>query len=206
MESTYQEYDYSFNTCLLGDSNVGKTSLMSRFVDDKFTEEFNKTIFTGIGVRTLNINNNTVKLRIWDHAGQERFRPITRSAFRNIPGVIIIYDATNENSFLNVDYWIQDLDRYTSYNDCKMLVGNKCDLESERQVSYEDGEKKAKQHGMKFREATAKSSESVDTIFRELASQLLLLYSDTKITKETDKTTAKSLSEENEIVKRATCF
>lgn len=203
MESK-RDYNYFFRVCVLGDSPVGKTQLRMRFSEDTFSEAFFPTIGVEMGSNTLKVNNETVKIQIWDHGCQENFRLITSMCYRDMHGMMLVYDITNEKSFLSIDEWIQKLDMYTHHkNVCKVLVGNKCDLDSERQVTYEEGEKRAKQYGMKFVEASAKRSTNVDTIFKEIASLMLLEFGDQRERKHSDKATKLSLSEEN---KRSTCF
>merc|ERR1712029_762652 len=132
---------------IIGESGVGKSSLLLRFTDDAFDAEQAATIGVDFKVKTITINGDKVKLAIWDTAGQERFRTLTPSYYRGGQGVIVVYDVTNRDSFSKIENWLTELETYSTNLDLvKMLVGNKCDLESqgERTVSKEGAEMRSK--------------------------------------------------------------
>lgn len=210
MEGINQEYDFLVKLLMLGDSTVGKSSLMTRIANDNFSEAFEATIGVDFRIRILNVGETRVKLQIWDTAGQERYRTITRAFYRNAQGIMIVYDITNKESFLNVDKWLQQAAEYGSPRARIILVGTKCDLESERQVSYEDGLRKAEQHGIKFIETSAKASTNVDTACKTLVSEILAEGDPitNKIDPLVDNRKIQLLNlkpGENELVKYATC-
>ena len=210
MEGINQEYDFLVKLLMLGDSTVGKSSLMTRFANDNFSEAFEATIGVDFRIRILNVGETRVKLQIWDTAGQERYRTITRAFYRNAQGIMIVYDITNKESFLNVDKWLQQAAEYGSPRARIILVGTKCDLESERQVSYEDGLRKGEQHGIKFIETSAKASTNVDTACKTLVSEILAEGDPitNKIDPLVDNRKIQLLNlkpGENELVKYATC-
>ena len=122
------EYDYLFKILLIGDSGVGKSSVLGRFVDKVFTDTYISTIGVDFKIRTLNIDGKAVKLQIWDTAGQERFRTITTSYYRGVHAVILVYDVTDILSFNNISNWLKEVQRYAPDNAIKLLIGNKCDL------------------------------------------------------------------------------
>merc|ERR1712146_664974 len=128
-----------FKLLLIGDSGVGKSRLLLRFADDTYTESYISTIGVDFKIRTINLDGKCVKLQIWDTAGQERFRTITSSYYRGAHGIIVVYDVTDRETFNNVKQWLHEIDRYANENVNKLLVGNKCDLETRRQVKYENG-------------------------------------------------------------------
>uniref|UniRef100_A0AC34GT21 Ras-related protein Rab-18 n=1 Tax=Panagrolaimus sp. ES5 TaxID=591445 RepID=A0AC34GT21_9BILA len=158
---------------IIGESGVGKSSLMLRFVDDTFDPEISATIGVDFRVTTINIDNNFVKLAIWDTAGQERFRTLTPSYYRGGQGIICVYDVSSRASFDKLGHWIAELDTYCTKSDAvKMLVGNKIDVEG-RVVTREEGLQFAKKHKMLFIEASAKTREGVQFAFEELIEKIL---------------------------------
>jgi len=163
------QYDYLFKLLLIGDSGVGKSSLLLRFADNTFTESFISTIGVDFKIRTIEIDGHTVKLQIWDTAGQERFRTITSSYYRGAHGIIVVYDTTNAETFNNVQKWLQEIERYACETVHKLLVGNKCDLVSERKVSSEDAREFADQLNLVFLETSAKDSTNVEEAFSKMA-------------------------------------
>ena len=130
------EYDYLFKLLLIGDSGVGKSCLLLRFADDTYTESYISTIGVDFKIRTIELDGKTIKLQIWDTAGQERFRTITSSYYRGAHGIIVVFDVTDQESFNNVKQWLHEIDRYASADVKKLLVGNKCDLTTKKQVEY----------------------------------------------------------------------
>jgi Ras-related protein Rab-8A len=165
-------YDYLVKLLLIGDSGVGKSCLLLRYADDAFTTQFISTIGIDFKVKTIDIDGKRVKLQIWDTAGQERFRTITNAYYRGAMGIILIYDITDEQSFLNVTNWIRNIDQHASDHVVRQLVGNKCDMESERAVSYSRGEALAKTYQMKFFESSAKTNHNVTESFNYIAKEI----------------------------------
>jgi len=166
------EYDHLFKLLLIGDSGVGKSSLLLRFSDNTFSDSFIATIGVDFKIKTMDINGSQVKLQIWDTAGQERFRTITSSYYRGAHGIIVVYDVTNPDSFQNVRKWLQEINRYASENVQKILVGNKCDLVSERKVSYEDAKELADELSVMFLETSAKNATNVNIAFEQMAKKI----------------------------------
>ncbi|KHN78665.1 Ras-related protein Rab-18 [Toxocara canis] len=158
---------------IIGESGVGKSSLMLRFVDDTFDPEIAATIGVDFRVTSMTIDGNRVKLAIWDTAGQERFRTLTPSYYRGAQGVICVYDVTNRPSFERLDHWMNEVDTYSTKNNAiKMLVGNKIDKTS-REITREEGLEFAKRHRMLFIEASAKTREGVQCAFEELIEKII---------------------------------
>ena len=124
--------DFLFKLVLIGDTGVGKSCILLRFADDAFTESYISTIGVDFRFRTIKVENKTVKLQIWDTAGQERFRTITSAYYRGADGIIMVYDVTNAESFGHVNDWLKEVNRYASESTCKLLVGNKNDMENKQ--------------------------------------------------------------------------
>ncbi|UYV61618.1 RAB18 [Cordylochernes scorpioides] len=159
---------------IIGESDVGKSSLLLRFTNDTFEHgTMSATIGVDFKVKTLTIDSSKVKLAIWDTAGSERFRTLTPSYYRGAHGAILVYDVTNRNSFAKLDQWLSELETYTTrLGLVMMLVGNKIDKSpEERQVSKEEALRYARKHSMLFIEASAKTRDGVETAFQELVEQ-----------------------------------
>eukprot|EP01121_Diplochlamys_sp_Union-15-3_P017484 TRINITY_DN6162_c0_g1_i1.p1 TRINITY_DN6162_c0_g1~~TRINITY_DN6162_c0_g1_i1.p1 ORF type:complete len:203 (-),score=29.54 TRINITY_DN6162_c0_g1_i1:45-653(-) len=162
-----------YKILLIGDSGVGKSSLLLRFSDDMFTETFISTIGVDFKIKTLVVDGLEIKLQIWDTAGQERFRTITSSYYRGSHGIIVVYDITNMETFNNVQKWLQEIERFACHNVVKLLIGNKCDLVGERKVGYDTAKELADQINVAFLETSAKDSTNVNNAFNDLAKSLV---------------------------------
>jgi len=170
------DYDYLFILVLIGDSGVGKSCLLLRFADDKWTDSYISTIGVDFKIRTIELDQKTIKLHIWDTAGQERFRTISSTYYRGAHGIIVVYDVTNRVSFDNVQRWLSEIDKYARESVNKLLVGNKADAaegaDSTRQVPMEDGKKFAEDRDIPFLETSAKTGTFVDTAFLMMAHEI----------------------------------
>lgn len=158
---------------IIGESGVGKSSLMLRFTDDDFDQDLALTIGVDFKTKIINIDGVNIKLAIWDTAGQERFRTLTPSYYRDAQGAILVYDVNKRSTFQKLDSWLNELEIYgTKSNMAKMVVGNKID-QGERELSREDGFKFAKKHRMLFLETSAKTSEGVKEAFEEVVRKII---------------------------------
>mmetsp|Transcript_19776 Transcript_19776/g.50247 ORF Transcript_19776/g.50247 Transcript_19776/m.50247 type:complete len:207 (-) Transcript_19776:201-821(-) len=162
--------DYRFKLIMLGNIDVGKTSLIIRFTEGTFSEEILGEIDQK--TRDLVIDGKTVRMIITDTAGQERFRTLTSSYYRNADAIIVVYDITDEESFVDVEGHISEGTRYSQRSE-KFLVGNKLDLMDQRTTPYADGKATADKHGIMFFETSAKTGESVDFFFESIAKRLM---------------------------------
>ena len=167
-------YDHLVKILLVGDSGVGKSSLVQRFVHDTF-EEVSPTVGVDFKLKYVDVDGKRLKLTVWDTAGQERFRTLTSSYYRGAHGVVFAYDITSEESFRNLrDVWQKEVDMYgTIANSVKIVIGNKIDREGERAIAREDGVAFAKEHGCLFLECSAKTKVRVAEAFDELVKGIL---------------------------------
>lgn len=167
-------YDYSFKILLIGDSGVGKSSLLVTFISH-YVDDLTPTIGVDFKIKHLTVGGKKLKLTIWDTAGQERFRTITSSYYRNAQGIFLVYDVTRRETFTNLsEIWAKEIELYSTNQDCiKMLVGNKVDMESDRVVTREEGIALARELGCLFLECSAKTRANVEKCFEELAQKIL---------------------------------
>lgn len=169
-----QKTCYNGNIILLGSSNVGKSNMMNQFLRGKFEEAY----FATIGINCLNklfiFDGKKVKINYYDTAGQERYNSLNLTLLRKADGVILVYDITSQESFRKIDFWIQELHNKNRDSKVLMLVGNKTDLDNEREVSFQQGEKKANEIGCPFMETSAKTNHNIKECF-EKASRILYL-------------------------------
>lgn len=166
------DYDYLFKILLIGNSGVGKSSLLLRFADDTFTDNFMPTIGVDFKIRTLEVDGKTIKLQIWDTAGQERFKTITSSYYKGAHGIIVVYDVTDKESFKNIDTWMNEVEKHASDNVSRILVGNKSDLTDSRQVSTDEGKELSDQYNIRFMETSAKESANVEEAFTLMTKEI----------------------------------
>ncbi|CAF0858648.1 unnamed protein product [Adineta steineri] len=173
-----QNFDYMFKLLIIGNSSVGKTSFLFRYADDSFTSAFVSTVGIDFKVKTVFRHDKRVKLQIWDTAGQERYRTITTAYYRGAMGFILMYDITNEESFNAVQDWCTQIKMYSWDNAQVVLVGNKCDLDQDRAVTQERGQRLADQLGLEFFETSAKENINVKAVFERLVDIILEKMSD----------------------------
>merc|ERR1719217_1177283 len=154
---------------MIGDTTVGKTSLLVRYADDDFNESVLATIGIDFKIKTIDLDGKKIKLQIWDTAGQERFRTITQAYYRGAMGILLVYDVTDEKSWSNIRGWMRNIEQHANTEVVKVLPGNKCDMTNKRAVSTEDGEALAAEYGIEFFETSAKEKINVDQAFTRMA-------------------------------------
>jgi Ras-related protein Rab-2A len=162
-------YTYLFKFIIVGDSNVGKSCLMLQFTDNKFKSDNDPTIGVEFGSASIKHNESTLRLQIWDTAGQESFRSITRSYFRGAIGALLVFDLTSRESFTNLANWVEEIQMCASTNLVIILIGNKCDMTTQQEITIEEAEDFAKSKGLIFIQTSAKTSHNVEKAFRTVA-------------------------------------
>jgi len=160
-------FSFLFKFIIIGDTGVGKSCLLLQFTDKRFQSVHDLTIGVEFGARliTLPVSKAPIKLQIWDTAGQESFRSITRSYYRGACGALLVYDVTRRDTFTNVKRWLDEARINSNPEMCITLVANKCDLDSKRVISTAEGEAFAQLHGLNFVETSAKTAEGVEEVF-----------------------------------------
>ena len=170
--------EYTIKILLIGESDVGKTCLLLRFMDNTFKTNHQNTIGVDFKQKVVEISDKLVRIQIWDTAGQERFRTLTKSYYKLANGIILTYDITDKESFDSIRNWIKQIDFYAEKNVKRILVGNKSDKNEFRQVSYEEGENLAREFNISFFETSAKTNKNVFETFLCIT-KLLLINIDT---------------------------
>jgi len=168
-----ERYDYLFKFIIIGDAATGKSCLLHRFIDDKFRKESTHTIGVEFGSKIIEVGGHFVKLQIWDTAGQERFRSVTRSYYRGAAGTILVYDITSRESYNHVSSWLNDAKALANPDIAIVLVGNKIDLSSEREVSFLEASRFAQENELMFLETSALTGEGVSEVFLKCARTIL---------------------------------
>lgn len=161
-----------YKLVFLGDQSAGKTSIITRFMYDKFDNTYQATIGIDFLSKTMYLEDRTVRLQLWDTAGQERFHSLIPSYIRDSSVAVVVYDVTNRQSFLNTSRWIKEVRTERGSDVIVVLVGNKTDLVDKRQVSIEEGDAKSRELEVLFIETSAKAGFNIKALFRKIAAAL----------------------------------
>lgn len=168
--------DYSIKVVVVGDSGVGKSNILSRFVNNEFSSDCRATVGVELSTKTYKINGKVTKLHLWDTAGQERYKSITGSYYKGAKGALVVYDITNKESFERVDKWIKEIQEMGGKNINIVICGNKNDLEDSRQVSEEEGQDKGNNNNLLSIETSALKSTNIDEAFKKLLCQIYINF------------------------------
>ena len=190
---------------LLGDGQVGKTSLIARITGNEFDESLLTTIGKSSHTYEVELHGYNLKMKIWDTAGQERFKSMSVNVIKNAEGLLLTYSITSRESFNNLESWLKQL------NDAKdiskipiVIVGNKSDLEELRIVKYEEGKEFAAKHNYHFYEVSAKTGQNVKEAFYDIFEQLYELFEE-EITGKKNVSTSIQLTKKNKVKKKGCC-
>jgi len=167
-----ERYDFLFKFIVIGDTAVGKSCLLHRFIDNKFKKESTHTIGVEFGSKIVEVGGRNVKLQIWDTAGQERFRSVTRSYYRGAAGAILVYDTTNRESYNHVSSWLSDARSLANKDIAIIVVGNKTDLPN-REVTFLEASRYAQENDLMFLETSALNGDGVEEVFLKCARTIL---------------------------------
>ncbi|CRK94097.1 CLUMA_CG007620, isoform A [Clunio marinus] len=172
MTTAPYSYGYIFKYIIIGDMGVGKSCLLHQFTEKKFMASCPHTIGVEFGTRIIEVDKQKIKLQIWDTAGQERFRAVTRSYYRGAAGCLMVYDITRRSTYNHLSSWLTDTKNLTNPSTVIFLIGNKGDLESTREVTYEEAKKFADENGLMFAETSAMTGQNVEEAFLETARKI----------------------------------
>jgi len=196
-KSSIEEFDHKLKIMILGESMVGKTSIINRYTNDKFGGRYLCTVGIDFQKKKLEINNKKLLLQIWDTAGQERFRNVTKNYFHSSHGFILAYDINNKESFEKIQYWLDEIKENADTKIKCILIGTKCDLDR-REVTEEEGMELAKSCGYKFLETSAKENINIEKTFFTLVSEIMSNF-------DNNKRDSVSLSSEDSTKKKKKC-
>ena len=161
------EKSFSVKFIIVGDSNVGKSNIIIRFIQDQFDIYHSPTLACEFGTKHIIYNDTDYLVQIWDTAGQEEYKSITRGYYKESAVSIVVYDITNEESFNNIKEWLNDCKNLSPSSTLLVLIGNKIDLEEERKVTKEMGEDFANENGMLFFETSALNGNGIENTFQK---------------------------------------
>lgn len=169
---------------VVGDMNTGKTSIIERYCDGHFMEYYKPSTGIDLKKKIINYENKTIFLNIWDTAGTEKYQSLIQLYYRGAIGLFIVYDVTDLNSLHNLEFWMKNIDDFAPSNVVRILIGNKCDLESNRKVSTEEGQLVAQHFGIPFFEVSSKNNLNVDDSFMKMISMINEMESENTIKKD----------------------
>ena len=167
-----KKYDYLLKYIIIGSPSVGKSRIVERFIKNSFNENYEITIGVEFGEKNIEIEDKIIRIQIWDTAGQELYKSITRTYYKSCVCAIIVYDITSRKSFNDITNWIEDCVKYSPKTVLMVLIGNKCDLEQSREVSTEEGQELSDKNGISFYETSAREGTNIKEIFQKTGEEI----------------------------------
>ena len=198
-------YNYLFKYIIIGDTGVGKSCLLLQFTDSRFRNDHDLTIGVEFGAKIVTIENKSIHLQIWDTAGQESFRSITRGYYRGAAAALLTFDITRRETFVSLGKWLEETKNNGNPNMIIILVGNKIDLDSQRVVSRDEAEKFAKENSLLYIETSAKTAFNVNETFLKTGKEVLTKILNGEIDPLTNNAGIKVGGEQQKPVNRAGC-
>ena len=171
-----ENYDYIMKLILLGDSSVGKTNILTKYLKNFFDPDSKATVGVEFGTKSVEIEGKKIKVQIWDTAGEERYKSITSTYYKGAKGAFIVYDITRKITFESIDKWIGDLKNNGDENIIIYLVGNKNDLNDKREVDKNEAMNKAEKYNIAFMETSALSGDNIQKIFQDLIEKVYVNF------------------------------
>ena len=205
-----EDYEMMIKIILIGDSAVGKTNIMSKYLKGAFQQNSKATVGVEFGSKLFKVDNHNIKAQIWDTAGQEKYKAITGAYYKGSKGAFVVYDITRKDTFDSVDRWINDLKVTADQNINIILIGNKSDLEDKRDVLKEQGEEKAKSFGCAFLETSALNGDNIDKGFELMVNEIFKKYASESLEDDDDlgimeKGEDINLEKSNNVEKKSCC-
>jgi small GTP-binding protein len=194
-----EKYNYIFKIILIGNSNVGKSSILKRYIQKVFDDNYSCTIGVDFFMKSITIGEKTIKLQLWDTAGTEKFRSITTGYYRGANAALVVFDLTSKKSFTALNEWIQNYYKYSNPDSVKnvVIIGNKCDLTESREVTEEEINDFIKDNNITYFETSAKDGKNIDECFNHMAQKLIEQYenNDNELVKRKDLISNESLKD-----------
>ena len=175
-EEEKKDSDMIIKLLLIGNTYVGKTMIVQKFIDNSFSKSTVSTIGVDLQSKIIDINGKKVKYLIWDTAGEDRMKTMTYSYYRGCHVILVVYDVTERKSFQNVTTWVECIDKFAKSNVLRILVGNKTDLEDKRVITTEEGKKLAEENGLKYYEISALKITGLHEMFEDIAKEYVEIY------------------------------
>ena len=167
------DFDYTIKLLVVGDSSVGKTNFISMFIENKFNQAYMTTSGMDLRTSSIEVKNKKIRVQLWDTAGQEKYRAITKNLFLKVQGVLVVYDITNENSFTNLKTWVKSIKEECGKSMQMIIVGNKCDLNDQRVIDKQKALEYAEEEKVEYIETSSKTGENVQKASSQLCEKVL---------------------------------